>query len=383
MKNSSTFLTLTLLDWYLFMQFKSYSSYEGVRRSHQCLYKLLTSSGKSEKYLWHKAYLAVILFLGFSWSIRCVRVKLLAEGQTPPRKIKELFYLVFLLMWAFLNISPNLEAASPKASLLLWECRLSWKFLQARHLHFGQGTKGAMWAFPQKYSPLTKCQWSWKNRNVMRCIIIEDQPPAQRILKKFIADVNTLELKGVFSDALLALEYLKSEEIELLFLDIHLPKISGIDFLKTLPNPPLLLYMQVHPQCHFIVIQWRSIKSPCFNNSKNEFPTFTAPTGPTTILTNSPHQADMPEYPHAHVIVIQCRDINFSCFNNSKNEFHTFTAPTGPTTILTNSPHQADMPEYPHAQVILIQCRDINFPALTTAKMSFPHSQLLLGQQQF
>ncbi|SNZ01937.1 LytR/AlgR family response regulator transcription factor [Flagellimonas pacifica] len=75
----------------------------------------------------------------------------------------------------------------------------------------------------------------------MRCIIIEDQPPAQRILKKFIEDVNTLELKGVFSDALLALEFLKSEEVELLFLDIHLPKISGIDFLKTLSNPPQVI----------------------------------------------------------------------------------------------------------------------------------------------
>lgn len=72
----------------------------------------------------------------------------------------------------------------------------------------------------------------------MKCIIIEDQPPAQRILKKFVEDVGALELKGIFSDALLAMEFLKSEPVELLFLDIHLPKISGLDFLKSLPNPP-------------------------------------------------------------------------------------------------------------------------------------------------
>lgn len=72
----------------------------------------------------------------------------------------------------------------------------------------------------------------------MNCIIIEDQPPAQRILKKFIDEVGTLQLKGVFSDALAAMDLLKSEPVDLLFLDIHLPKISGIDFLKTLPNPP-------------------------------------------------------------------------------------------------------------------------------------------------
>ena len=75
----------------------------------------------------------------------------------------------------------------------------------------------------------------------MTCIIIEDQPPAQRILKKFIEDISTLQLKATFSDALQALEYLKIEEVELVFLDIHLPKISGIDFLKVLPNPPHII----------------------------------------------------------------------------------------------------------------------------------------------
>lgn len=72
----------------------------------------------------------------------------------------------------------------------------------------------------------------------MNCIIIEDQPPAQRILKKFIQEVDTLQLDGVFSDALQAMEFLKSTPVDLLFLDIHLPKISGLDFLKTFPNPP-------------------------------------------------------------------------------------------------------------------------------------------------
>ena len=75
----------------------------------------------------------------------------------------------------------------------------------------------------------------------MTCIIIEDQPPAQRILKKFISDIGTLELKATFSDALKALEFLKSESVDLIFLDIHLPKISGLDFLKVLPNPPHII----------------------------------------------------------------------------------------------------------------------------------------------
>ena len=73
---------------------------------------------------------------------------------------------------------------------------------------------------------------------MIRCIIIEDQPPAQRVLQKFICDMEHMELKATFADALKAMDFLKTEHIDLIFLDIHLPKISGIDFLKTLPNKP-------------------------------------------------------------------------------------------------------------------------------------------------
>ncbi len=75
----------------------------------------------------------------------------------------------------------------------------------------------------------------------MNCIIIEDQPPAQRILKKFIEDVDTLELTGIFSDAVQAMEYLKNAPVDLLFLDIHLPKISGIEFLRTMNQRPHII----------------------------------------------------------------------------------------------------------------------------------------------
>lgn len=76
----------------------------------------------------------------------------------------------------------------------------------------------------------------------MYCIIIEDQPPAQRILKKYIEDMDSLSLKATFTDAVKAMEFLKTEPVDLIFLDIHLPKISGIDLLKTIPQlPPVIL----------------------------------------------------------------------------------------------------------------------------------------------
>ncbi|SHJ48809.1 LytR/AlgR family response regulator transcription factor [Pseudozobellia thermophila] len=75
----------------------------------------------------------------------------------------------------------------------------------------------------------------------MHCIIIEDQPPAQRILKKYIEDMGTLKLQGVFSDAIQAMDCLKTHPVDLMFLDIHLPKISGIDFLKSMAHPPQVI----------------------------------------------------------------------------------------------------------------------------------------------
>ena len=73
---------------------------------------------------------------------------------------------------------------------------------------------------------------------MIRCIIIEDQPPAQRVLKKYISDIGTIELKNTFADAIQAMDFLKVEEVDLIFLDIHLPKISGIDFLKSIRYKP-------------------------------------------------------------------------------------------------------------------------------------------------
>ncbi|RFC55688.1 LytR/AlgR family response regulator transcription factor [Brumimicrobium aurantiacum] len=76
----------------------------------------------------------------------------------------------------------------------------------------------------------------------MKCIIIEDQLPAQRILKKFISDYESLNLIGVFNNGIEAMEFVNKNEVDLMFLDIHLPKLSGIDFLKALNNPPQVIF---------------------------------------------------------------------------------------------------------------------------------------------
>ena len=70
------------------------------------------------------------------------------------------------------------------------------------------------------------------------CIVIEDEPLAVKVLGDYIAQVPFLELRGTFKDAILATEFLRENKVDLIFLDIHLPKLKGMAFLKTLVDPP-------------------------------------------------------------------------------------------------------------------------------------------------
>jgi len=73
---------------------------------------------------------------------------------------------------------------------------------------------------------------------MIRCLIIEDEPLAADILRDYIAQVSFLKLQHVCTDAVNALEFLRTQPVDLLFLDIHLPGLKGIEFLRTLKNPP-------------------------------------------------------------------------------------------------------------------------------------------------
>jgi len=80
------------------------------------------------------------------------------------------------------------------------------------------------------------------------CIIIEDEPLAQNVLKKYMADYPLLDLVTVCNDALEAQPILSQQNIQLLFLDINLPKLSGINFIKTLLHPPLVIFTTAYPE---------------------------------------------------------------------------------------------------------------------------------------
>jgi len=82
----------------------------------------------------------------------------------------------------------------------------------------------------------------------IKCIIIEDEPLATKILSEYISQVPFLELQGAFKDAILATEFLRENQTQLIFLDIHLPKLKGMAFLKTLAQPPAVIITTAYHQ---------------------------------------------------------------------------------------------------------------------------------------
>jgi two-component system LytT family response regulator len=81
-----------------------------------------------------------------------------------------------------------------------------------------------------------------------RCIIIEDEPLAVKILADYISQVPFLSLQATFKDAILATDYLRDQDTDLIFLDIHLPKLKGMAFLKTLTHPPAVIITTAYHQ---------------------------------------------------------------------------------------------------------------------------------------
>lgn len=82
----------------------------------------------------------------------------------------------------------------------------------------------------------------------MNCIIVEDEPAAQSILQSYIAKCPDFRLSGTFYDAISAQVFLDSNPIDLIFLDINLPEMSGVSFLRSLVRPPLVIFTTAYPQ---------------------------------------------------------------------------------------------------------------------------------------
>jgi DNA-binding LytR/AlgR family response regulator len=80
------------------------------------------------------------------------------------------------------------------------------------------------------------------------CIIIEDEPLAAEVLQDYIRQIPFLKLVGCCSDAFYAMESLQKFDVDLMFLDIHLPKMKGLDLIKVLKNPPKVIITSAYQE---------------------------------------------------------------------------------------------------------------------------------------
>src|SRR4051812_39635144 len=82
----------------------------------------------------------------------------------------------------------------------------------------------------------------------VKCIVVDDEPLAQKGLEEYIKEVPFLELSAVCDNALQAYPYLHNGQADLILLDIEMPELSGIDFLRSLHQPPAVIFTTAYPE---------------------------------------------------------------------------------------------------------------------------------------
>ena len=80
------------------------------------------------------------------------------------------------------------------------------------------------------------------NYKTIRCLVVDDEPPAREIIRRYIEEMPLLELVGECSNAIQALTLLQQTRVDLMFLDIRMPQLNGNDFLKTIKIPPKVIF---------------------------------------------------------------------------------------------------------------------------------------------
>jgi DNA-binding LytR/AlgR family response regulator len=86
------------------------------------------------------------------------------------------------------------------------------------------------------------------DRQPIKCLIVDDEPPAREILQRYIAEVPTLQLVGECSNAIQAMSFLQQQETDLVFLDIRMPQLNGNDLLKILKYPPKVIFTTAYAE---------------------------------------------------------------------------------------------------------------------------------------
>ena len=82
----------------------------------------------------------------------------------------------------------------------------------------------------------------------MNCIIVDDEPLARAEMRALISEISTIEISGDFSNALTAQDFLQHHSVDLIFLDIEMPMVTGLDFASQLPDTTMVVFTTAYPQ---------------------------------------------------------------------------------------------------------------------------------------
>lgn len=82
---------------------------------------------------------------------------------------------------------------------------------------------------------------------IIKCLVVEDEPLARDVLINYVDDIDWLDIVATNKDGIEAINTLQTEGIDLIFLDINMPRLSGINLIKALDNPPLVIFTTAYP----------------------------------------------------------------------------------------------------------------------------------------
>lgn len=85
----------------------------------------------------------------------------------------------------------------------------------------------------------------------LKCVAIDDEPLALEIIKKYVSDYPALKMVNTFEDAISGAEYLKSNKVDVLFVDINMPDITGVDLVRSLPEKPMIIFTTAYKKFAF------------------------------------------------------------------------------------------------------------------------------------
>jgi len=134
----------------------------------------------------------------------------------------------------------------------------------------------------------------------IKCLLIDDEPPAIVLLKKYASLIDKLEIVGTGNSAIKAFEILNEQEVDLMFIDIRMPMLNGIDFIKTLKNPPAIIlttaYREYALESYDLDIIDYLLKPIAFDRFLKAIDRYQTRLKPTKVSTEATPEIKQPEY---------------------------------------------------------------------------------------